>query len=90
MTPAIRLDRDPPTVCRHNRWERRPDGSFRSGNVVLRNVAGWGPGREEWAIFVVAGSREARVHPASRPWTYGHAGQAKIGVSHMLRAVKAN
>lgn len=70
---------------RLNSWVAMSDGSFRSGNVVIRNDGGSGI-RSDWRIYCVDGvGRLVRVHPRSRPWGYGHAGQAKVGAAHIVK-----
>lgn len=80
----IHLKPLPPTVARHNDWQQQRDGSYRCGNVVLRNVGGSGL-RSNWRIFVRRNGRLVMVWPAQRPWGYGHPGQAKIGAAHLSK-----
>lgn len=72
-----------PRVVNPNAWVKMEDGSFRSGNVLIRNDGGEAL-RSDWRIYrVEADGRLTLVHPKSRPWGYGHPGQAKIGASHI-------
>lgn len=85
MTPAIALAPDPPTVCVHHKWERQPDGTWRCGNVMIQND-GDEPPRDSWNIYVrLDAGTWVRVRAKSRPWGYGHPGQAKIGAAKLAR-----
>lgn len=83
----LRLKHAAPTVVRHCDWQRTEDGSFRCGNVVIRcdrREPYGGHTFETWHIYRVDDKgRLVRVHAKSRPWGYGHSGQAKIGASHL-------
>jgi hypothetical protein len=89
----LKLKQTAPTVVRHNDWQQMEDGSFRSGNVVIRcdrREPFGGHTFETWNIYRVDGNgRLTRVWCKSRPWGYGHAGQAKIGASHMSKPLEA-
>lgn len=83
----LRFDKAPPAVTNPNAWVRTGDGSFRSGNVLIRcdeRTPFGGYTFERWHIYRMDGKgRLVRVHPKSRPWGYGRAGAAKIGASHL-------
>jgi hypothetical protein len=89
----LKLKHGEPTVVRHNEWQKMEDGSFRSGNVLIRCDVRTPFGAhtfETWFIYRVdARGKLTKVHPKSRPWGYGHAGQAKIGASHLAEPVEA-
>lgn len=83
----VELARLPPTTVRRNAWVKHPDGSHRCGNVVLRSNGEEWP-NDSWSVFLVdADGVETQVHCPSRPWGYGHLGQAKIGVSHFRKVL---
>lgn len=77
-------------TIRLNDWVEYEDGSFRSGNVVLRNEGG-SRIRADWRIYCVDDrGRLVMVSPKSRPWGYGHVGQAKIGAAHIVKPQVVN
>jgi hypothetical protein len=88
----LELKKSAPTVVRHNDWQKMEDGSFRCGNVLIRcdeRTPYGGHTFERWQIYRVdEDGRLVRVHPKSRPWAYGSAGQAKIGASHLSKPVE--
>lgn len=83
----------PPVVVNPNAWTRMEDGSFRSGNVVVRcdeRTPFGGYTFERWHIYRVGrGGELVRVWAKSRPWGYGRAGQAKIGAGRIVAPVEA-
>lgn len=84
----LKLKQLAPVVHRRNDWKQMEDGSFRCGNVLIRNDGGTGI-RSNWRIYrVEQDGRLTLIHPKSRPWGYGHSGQAKIGASHMGEPVE--
>ncbi len=82
-----------PVVVNPNDWSEQEDGSLRCGNVVIRcdeRTPHGGYTFERWHIYrVESDGKLTRVHPKSRPWGYGHAGQAKIGASRLVKPVDA-
>lgn len=87
----LKLEHLKPVVVRHCDWNKQEDGSFRCGNVVIRcdeRTPYGGHTFERWHIYRVEdGGRLVKVHAKSRPWGYGHAGQAKIGASHIAKPI---
>ncbi len=85
----LKLKHLAPVVVRHCDWKEMEDGSLRCGNVVIRcdkRTPYGGHTFETWHIYRVESTGKlTRVHPKSRPWGYGHAGQAKIGASHLTQ-----
>lgn len=88
----LRLKAGPPKVVRANAWLEQEDGSFRCGNVLIRcdeRTPCGGHAFERWHIYrVEPDGRLTRVWAKSRPYGYGHAGQAKIGASHIGKPVE--
>lgn len=88
----LKLKAGPPKVVRVNAWRKQDDGSFRSGNVLIRcdeRTPYGGHTFERWHIYrVEANGTLTRVWAKSRPYGYGHAGQAKIGASHIGKPVE--
>lgn len=82
----LRPTKRPPALVVPNEWAEQPDGSLTSGNVMIRNDGG-GPSRERWHIYArdEDGGGWVRVWCKSRPYGYGHAGQAKIGVTRLSK-----
>lgn len=79
----LQLAAGQPTVVRHNTWVKMEDGSFRCGDVIIRNDGDTGI-RSDWRIYRVdENGKLTRVWAKSRPWGYGHSGQAKIGASRI-------
>lgn len=77
----IQLKRDEPVLVQHCRWIRVSAREFRCGNVVLQNVGTLDRPGQRWHILLRRGDKLTRIACKSRPWGYGSAGQAKIGVS---------
>lgn len=79
----------PPAVTAPAEWEARPDGSLRSGNVVIRR--GVDP-RYSWPVFLLyrvrADGSEVLVWPRSRPWPYCSAGYAKRAARKILNQLE--
>ena len=89
---SISLKKTEPTVVQHNDWKKLKNGSFRCGNVLLRcdevDLQGGYP-FQRWNIYLVGPrGKLTRVHPKSRPWSYGRSGQAKIGASRLFKPVE--
>lgn len=87
----LKLKKTAPVVVRLNDWNEMEDGSFRCGNVVIRcdsKTSYGGHTFETWHIYCVGrGGKLIRVYAKSRPWGYGHAGQAKIGANHLAEPI---
>ena len=76
---------EPPVKVTPVCWEKLPNGNWQSGNVQIRLVAEWFTGdyrHTSWGIWLQVGRQWIQVHVKTRPWYYGSAGQAKIGVTH--------
>lgn len=78
----LNLTSKPLGVLRLHLWERLKNGDYQSGNCRVC----YQPKQDQWLVFVKEGEEWVNKRPVSRPWGYGHAGQAKIGAAHMARA----
>ncbi len=87
----LKLKYGAPVVVRRCDWQEMEDGSFRCGNVLIRcdeRTPSGGYVFQKWNIYrVEENGTLTRIHPKSRPWAYGHAGQAKIGAAKMMEPV---
>ena len=66
-------------------WVRQRDGSWRCGNVKVAIDPKAGRDWDSWFVYVLRRTRWVKCMPPSRPWGYGHSGQAKIGAALMAR-----
>lgn len=81
-----------PVVVNPNAWTKMEDGSFRSGNVLIRcdeRESFGGYTFERWNIYrVEENGTLTRIWCKSRPWSYGRSGQAKIGASRIMKPLE--
>jgi hypothetical protein len=79
--PTLRLNTES-RVSTLGKWVAQIDGSYRCGNVLVRNVGGQGV-TQCWRIFILDGENWKEHMPASRSHGYFCAGSAKIGAALM-------